>query len=276
MAQAVTGTALVEEITRQVVPSGTVAVWWLGQSSLVLKIAGDIVYIDPYLVPSAHRLTPPACAPEAINHADLVLCTHDHGDHIDPAALPALAAASPQARVVAPRPAAERVAALVGDAARVVAAEAGQPLVLGPIEVLPIAAKHEVFDEHPTLGYPYLGYVLRVDDLTIYNAGDTIPYEGLVETLAPLAIDLAFLPINGRDFFRTRAGTIGNLDYREAAELAAAIGADTVVPVHYGMFAGNTVPPGHFISYLAEMHPTVQAHVLGRYRGFLYTPWRHG
>ena len=59
-------------------------------------------------------------------------------------------------------------------------------------------------------------------------------------------------------------------DYREAAELAVAVGVDTAVPVHYGMFAGNTVPPGHFVSYLAEAHPQQQVHVMGRYGFFLY------
>ncbi len=270
MAESLTGPALVERITRQPIPAGAVGVWWLGQSSLVLKAAGAIVYIDPYLAPSDRRLTPPAFPPEAVDHVDLVLCTHDHGDHIDPVALPPLARASPRARFVAPRPVAERVAGLVGDPVRVIPAVAGEPLDLGPVTVTPVPAKHEEFDVDPALGHPYLGYVLRIDGVTIYNAGDTIPYEGLVETLAPFGIDLAFLPINGRDFFRTRAGTIGNMDYREAAELAVALGVDTVVPVHYGMFAGNTVPPGHLVSYLAERHPHQQAHVLGRYRLFVY------
>jgi L-ascorbate 6-phosphate lactonase len=266
----VTGRALVKWIDRQAIPVGAVGVWWLGQSSLVLKVAGRIIYVDPYLDPAARRLTPPACTPEEVTNADLVLLTHDHADHIDPVALPGIALASPGARFIAPRPVVERVAELVGDDARVVAATAGEALSLGAIEVIPVAAKHEEFDLHPTLGYPYLGYVIRAAGVTIYNAGDTIPYEGLVETLQPLAIDLAFLPINGRDFFRTRAGTIGNFDYREAAEVAVAIGADVAVPVHYGMFAGNTVPPGHFVSYLAEFHPHQQSHILGRYGHFVY------
>ncbi len=270
MGRPTTGPALVERIGMQRVPEGAVGVWWLGQSSLVLKGVGTTIYIDPYLAPSERRLTPPACAPEDIANADLVLLTHDHGDHIDPATLPALAAASPQARFVAPRPVIARVGELVGDPARVVPATAGAPLDLGGMRITPIPAKHEEFDRHPDLGYPYLGYVLQFAGLTVYNAGDTIPYEGLVDTLAPFAIDLAFLPINGRDFFRTRSGTIGNMDYREAAELAVALGVDLVVPVHYGMFAGNTVPPGHFVSYLAEHHPHQQAHVLGRYGPFLY------
>jgi L-ascorbate metabolism protein UlaG (beta-lactamase superfamily) len=262
---------LVAWITNQTIPAGAVGVWWLGQSSLVLKAAGTIIYIDPYLQPSERRLTPPACAPEEVGNADLVLLTHDHLDHIDPTALPGIALASPGARFITPRPTVERVAELVGDDARVVAATAGEAITLGEVELIPLAAKHEEFDLHPTLGYPYLGYIIRLGGVTIYNAGDTIPYEGLVELLQPHAIDLAFLPINGRDFFRTRADTIGNFDYREAAELAVAIGVDVAVPVHYGMFAGNSVPPGHFVSYLAEFHPRQQSHVLGRYGFYLYS-----
>lgn len=270
MVAAATGPALVEAITRQVIPAGAVGVWWLGQSSLVLKAAGEVVYVDPYLSPGDRRLTPPACAPGEVTNATLVILTHDHLDHIDPDTLPGLAAASPQARVVAPRPVADRVADLVGAAARVVPADAGESLTVGAVNLVPVPAKHEEFDLDPALGYPYLGYILRVGGITIYIAGDTIPYEGLVETLAPHAIDLAFLPINGRDFFRTRQGTIGNFDYREAAELAVAAGVRVAVPVHYGMFAGNTAPPGHFVSYLAEFYPHQQSHILGRYGLYLH------
>lgn len=270
MREVVTGRALVDWIGRQAIPEGAVGVWWLGQSSLVLKGAGTIIYVDPYLQSSERRLTPPAFAPELADNADLVLLTHDHLDHIDPVALPPLAMASPGAKFVAPRPVVERVAALVGGESRVVAATAGEPLTVGGVALIPVAAKHEEFDEHPTLGFPYLGYVIRLGGVTIYNAGDTIPYAGLVETLQPLGIDLAFLPINGRDYFRTSAGTIGNMDYREAAELAVRTGVEVAVPVHYGMFAGNTVPPGHFASYLAEFHPQQQSHLLGRYGLYVY------
>lgn len=264
------GQALRERIAARAIPAGAVGVWWLGQASLVLKLAGRTLYVDPYLAPSAQRLVPPAFAPGAVTDADLVLLTHDHGDHIDPAALPGIALASPGARFVTPRPTVERVAELIGDDARIVAATAGTPLDLDGLTLTPIAAKHEAFDEDPARGFPYLGYVIQADGLTLYNAGDTIPYPGLVETLRPFAIDLAFLPINGRDFFRTSTNIMGNCDYREAAELAALLDVDTVVPVHYGMFAGNTVPPGHFVSYLAERAPGINAHIMGRYGAFVY------
>ena len=264
--------SLAEQMSAQAVPAGAVGVWWLGQASVVLKVAETIAYVDPYLAADERRLSPPPMTPRQVDNADLVLLTHDHSDHVDPETLPSLAAASPQARFVAPAPIVGRVAELVGDRERVVAARVGTPLQLGAIEIHPVAAKHEEFDEDPEFGFPHLGYVLRLGGVTVYHAGDTVPYDGLVETLTPFAIHLAFLPINGRDFFRTRRGVLGNMDYREAAEVAAAIGVETVIPVHYGMFAGNTVPPGHFVSYLAEHYPGVQTHVLGRSCLFLYHP----
>lgn len=271
-----TGNQLVAAISAQSVPSGAVGVWWLGQSSLVLKVAGRIVYVDPYLADDPRRLTPPAFAAAAAGNADLVLLTHDHSDHVDATALPALAAGSAAAPLVAPRPIASRVGELVGDPARIVPAVVGERLEFGPVALVPIAAAHETLDEDPVLGFPYLGYVLQVDGVTLYVAGDTVPYEGLLEALAPFRVDLAFLPINGRDFFRTRRGTIGNMNEREAAEIAAALAVETVVPVHYGMFATNTVPPGTFVSHLATAHPDLQCHILGRFRRWIYHPGRPG
>lgn len=272
MATVRTGAALVEQISNLVVPPGAVAVWWLGQASLVLKVAGTIAYVDPYLTFDDRRLMPPAFPAEAVVNAHVVLLTHDHSDHIDPTALPALSLASPQARFVVPRPIVARVTALVGDPTRVIPAVAAERLGVGLLDLVPVPAKHEEFDQDRELGFPYLGYLLRADGITVYIAGDTLPYEGLIETLAPFDVNLAFLPIDGRDFFRTRRGTIGNMDYREAAELASALNVDTVVPVHYGMFAANTVPPGHFVSYLAEHHPHMQAHVLGYSAPFIFQP----
>ncbi len=277
MREPVSGAALVARITEQEIPEGAVGVWWLGQSGLVLKGAGMTVYLDPYLEPAPRRRVPPAFPPEAVTNADLVLLTHDHGDHLDATALPPIAAASPGARFVTPRPIAERVAGLVGDAARVIPATADTPLTVGAATIVPVPARHEEFDLHPTLGYPYLGYVITLGGVTIYNAGDTIPYEGMIERLAPLGVHLAFLPINGRDFFRTRGGTLGNMHPREASDVAAAIGADTVVPVHYGMFAGNDASPGHFVDDLGARYPQMQAHIMGRFGCFLYhRPWRRG
>jgi L-ascorbate metabolism protein UlaG (beta-lactamase superfamily) len=51
------------------------------------------------------------------------------------------------------------------------------------------------------------------------------------------------LPVNGRD---PQRGVPGNLSGPEAVELAAAIGADLCIPMHYDMFEFNTVTPAAF------------------------------
>lgn len=264
---------LIEQINRERLPDRAVALWWLGQASFALKGAGVVVYTDPYLRESDRRLSPPPFPPSAVTNADLVLLTHDHGDHIDPSTLPDLAAASPNARFVAPRPLVGRVADLVGGADRVIPAVADEPLRLEvrgtTVELLPVPAKHEEFDLTEQ-GYPHLGYSIRLGGVCVHHSGDTIPYEGQTERVQVHRVDVALLPINGRDFYRTRANTIGNMNGREAATFASQIGASVVIPMHYGMFSGNTVPPGNFVTYVSEAYPALSVHVMGRFAKYVH------
>src|SRR4051812_35905524 len=122
---------MIDAISAERVPAGAVALWWLGQASFALKSSGGaVVYVDPYLAVSDRRLSPPPFPPEAVANADVVLLTHDHGDHVDPSALPGIAAASPKAHVVAPRPIAGRVGKLVGGRERVTPAVSEETLRL--------------------------------------------------------------------------------------------------------------------------------------------------
>jgi L-ascorbate 6-phosphate lactonase len=261
---------LVRAISDEMVPEGAIALWWLGQASYALKAAGTVVYVDPYLQSSDRRLSPPPFAPEAVTNADLVLLTHDHTDHVDPKALPGIAVASPKARFVAPRPIVGRVAELVGGAERVVAAVADEALSLGAAEVIPVPAAHEQL-ELVADGYTHLGYTLRLGGRTVHHTGDTTPYEGQIERVKAHGVDVLLVPINGRDYYRTKRGTIGNMDYREAGDFAVDVGAKVAVPMHYGMFQGNTVPPGYFVTYLADYHPAQSVYVFGRYGKYVFT-----
>ena len=79
----------------------------------------------------------------------------------------------------------------------------------------------------------------------IYHSGDTLWFDEMVDLLKPFAVDVALLPINGNDPARKVAG---NLNCREAAELAKAINAQCVIPCHYDMFAFNTADVNDFIN----------------------------
>ena len=64
----------------------------------------------------------------------------------------------------------------------------------------------------------------------MYHSGDTLLFDGLESKLREFGVDLALLPINGRKPERRVAG---NLDGKQAADLAKSIGAKCVVPCHY-------------------------------------------
>ncbi|MHB0859236.1 MAG: MBL fold metallo-hydrolase [Anaerolineae bacterium] len=250
-----TGLALVHEIDHTELDAGTLAFWWLGQLGYVLKIAGKVLYLDPFLRPHAARTVPPLLRPEEVTHADWVLGSHAHDDHLDPWALPRLMEASPQARVVCSRVAQGYVVGCGVPSERTVALDAGMSLEEDGLRITAIAAKHEFFDRDETLGYPYLGYIVEGDGLAVYHAGDTLWYEGLVDSLSPWRLDLAFLPINGRDATRLARGCIGNMTYQEAVDLAGALEPRLTVPGHYEMFRDNSADPHAFAAYMDVKYP---------------------
>ncbi len=253
--------ALLADVDDCSLQHGTAAFWWMGQHSFVVRMGSHTTYIDPYLTPNDARRTPPLLRPDELANADFVLCTHDHGDHIDPGAIPGIAAAAPNATFVAPRTARERMLSLQVDASRLVSLDADDEYVADGLRVTAIRGKHEHFDHDAALGYPYLGYVLESDGVTVYHAGDTIMYDGLIATLSKWDIDIAFLPINGRDARRLKANCLGNFTFQEAVDVAGDIGTRFAVPTHYEMFESNSADPQDFVDYLTAKFPGIETWV---------------
>lgn len=257
---------ILDALARFDVPRRSAVLVWFGQSSVALRLGGATVLVDPFLSPHPERLVPPPFAAEETRSVDLVLITHDHLDHLDEIALPAIAAASPNAVVVVPEDVAERVAQLGVERTRVRGLSADGRTEFGAVTVDAVPACHGVgADDAYRLG-PFLGYVLSAGGARVYHAGDTVVFDGLVERLRELRVDLALLPINGRDDEREALGIVGNMDAREAAQLAYDIGVDAAVPMHWDMFASN---PGDPAAFVAAARST--AIVLQHDRPFVYT-----
>jgi L-ascorbate metabolism protein UlaG (beta-lactamase superfamily) len=262
-------------------PPQAVAMWWLGQASIVLRASGTTIYIDPFFSEYPDRLAPPLFTPEAAPSADYVLCTHEHVDHFDPKTLPGMAQASPRARLVVPLPVVEQATALGISAERVLGTQPGEVVHLGATTLFSVPACHGLkappaiygFDFVERDGknlYRYLGYILEIEGVRIYHAGDTVIYDGLVERLREQEIDVAFLPINGRNYFREQKDIVGNMDEREAADLAAAAGVKVLVPIHYDMFAANRGRPGMLVDYVRASHPELTCLVPAPGRRFTF------
>ena len=265
-------TALRADIAKRRIPDGAIGIWWLGQASFILKGAGTTVYVDPYLAESPRRLSPPPLRPEDVTDADLILCTHDHGDHIDSRSLPGIAKASPRAPILVPGVAREKVIGFGFEPDRVIVPSVDTPMAFGPVTVTPIPAAHETLDYSPETGYPYLGYVINLNGVTVYHSGDCCMYDGLIERLKQHRPDVAMLPINGHDWKRLHENCIGNMTYQEAVDLAGAIKPRLAVAAHFEMFKQNSEDPRNFQEYMNVKYPHLRPHIPVHGQRFVLSP----
>jgi len=195
------------EKDRLVGPAGEVEITFLGHGSLVLASGGTILHVDPYSKVADYATLP---------KADIILITHEHPDHLDPAALQAIRKESTQ--VFASAAAAAQITGAT-------AMENGAHAAVAGIGVEAVPAYNIKHERSP--GVPYHpkgrgnGYVVAIAGLKIYIAGDT---ENIPDMQNLGKVDVAFLPMN--------------LPYTMTPEMAAdaarMIGPKILYPYHYG------------------------------------------
>lgn len=250
----------------------TVTLTWLGQAGFVLSGAGEPIVIDPWLSPHELRTAAPPSIELVPRDAGWLLCTHEHGDHLDLPSIPRLLERCPGLRIAVPVPLVARTRE-VAPGAEVIGVRPGDVQEVGARSLTVVPAWHGVTidDGYSDGGWTqhgapaFVGYVLRFPGLTVYHAGDTVASDALVDVLRPMSIDVALLPVNGRDFFREAEGILGNLDAREAVQLAGRIGCQILIPMHHDMVQGNTARVGAVTDHAADFEPWV--HVLAMARG---------
>jgi L-ascorbate metabolism protein UlaG (beta-lactamase superfamily) len=173
--------ALAQGLEKDVIPTsaGDLTVTFVGHGSLVFAHGGKTIQVDPW-----GKLADYSTLPKA----DLVLITHSHGDHLDPAALAAIRRPDTQV-VVAPDCEGKVEGAII-------MANGEHKTVLG-VEIAAVPA-YNLVHERPD-GTPFHpkgrgnGYVLTFGDTRVYVAGDT---ENIPEMKALEGIAVAFLPMN--------------------------------------------------------------------------------
>jgi L-ascorbate metabolism protein UlaG (beta-lactamase superfamily) len=240
--------ALLADIGAAARDDGHFRLWWLGQSGFLVQWRGRHLLLDPYLSDSLTakyantdkphvRMTARAVDPARLDFIDVVTSSHNHTDHLDAETLVPLLRVNPAMTVVIPEVNRQFVAdRLSVSPERLRGVRIGETIEMDAatfrLEAVPAA--HEALEEQ------FVGYVVRCGPWTIYHSGDTLVYDGLADRLRPFGVNVALLPINGRAPERRVAG---NMNAAEAAGLAHAIGARTVIPCHYEMFTFNTADP---------------------------------
>ncbi|KKN19553.1 hypothetical protein LCGC14_0944620 [marine sediment metagenome] len=180
--------------------------------------------------------------PENIKNIDYLLSSHAHSDHMDPETLSPLSANNPNCRIITP--AAEIQEAINRGAKKdqIISVNDGQILELeNDIRIIGVAASHESLKINKKGEHHFLGYIFDFGGIKIYHSGDCIPFDGLYKKLKKLYINIALLPINGRDNYRFNNGIAGNFSIHEALELCRECEIKTLIVHHFGMFACNTV-----------------------------------
>lgn len=194
---------------RDVIPTsaGDLQITFLGHGTLMLEFEGQIIHVDPYSSVADYAQLP---------QADLVVITHEHGDHLDVKALATVRA--DDTAVVCTELCAARVEG------GIVMRNGDVRTVKGvPIEAVPA---YNVLHKRDS-GVPFHprghgnGYVLTFGDMRLYVAGDT---EYIPEMADLQDIAVAFLPMN--------------LPYTMTPEMVAqaakAFRPKILYPYHYG------------------------------------------
>jgi L-ascorbate metabolism protein UlaG (beta-lactamase superfamily) len=194
---------------------------WLGHAAL--KIEGSkIIFIDPFLSGNPKAVLDK----EDVDRADLVVVSHDHGDHLgDSFAICRKTGATLVAL--------HEIALAAAD--NNVTAEGmgiGGTVRVSGVDISLVPAFHSA-----GLGGTAAGIIVTMDGKTVYHAGDTgltVEMQLIGEMYNP---DIAFLPIDGRY----------NMTPRLAAKAVELLRVPRAVPIHYDTFAAIRSSPQEFM-----------------------------
>jgi gluconolactonase len=191
--------------------AGDLKITFIGHATLMFTFGGKTIHVDPVSAEADYTDMP---------KADIILITHEHGDHFDPAAIETLRKEGTQ--IVLTKACAEKVAGLVmanGDVRTV------QGLKIEAVPAYNIVHERSAGNPFHPKGRGN-GYIITFGDKRVYIAGDT---ENTPEMKQLKNIDVAFLPMN--------------LPYTMTPEMVAdaarAFKPKILYPYHYGQTDPN-------------------------------------
>jgi len=182
---------------------------WLGHASFRIDVDNLVIYLDPWQLSGGPK-------------ADLILITHDHEDHCSSRDISKI---QKKDTVIVTVPACKNK--LSG---QIITIKPYDHLVVKGIQINAIPAYNvNKVDED---GKPfhqqkagYVGYILDIDGIQIFHAGDT----DLIPEFSDIAIDIAFLPISGKYV----------MTVEEAGKAIDVLKPKVAIPMHVGRGIGT-------------------------------------
>jgi L-ascorbate metabolism protein UlaG (beta-lactamase superfamily) len=187
---------------------GEVIVSWLGHDGF--RVSGSKnIYIDPYQIEPRDK--PPA---------DYLLITHSHYDHLSIPDIEHLI--TPNTTVICPPDCSSKLTKFKMRQLKTM--EPGDVFEEDGLRVVAVPAYNIGKKFHPREN-DWLGYVLTLDEVVIYHTGDS----DFIPEMSEIECNIALLPVSGTYV----------MDAETAAQAAAAIKPDVVVPMHWGNLIGT-------------------------------------
>lgn len=178
---------------------------WLGHASLLIKSEAGNILVDPWKVVADYN-------------AVAVLITHSHFDHLSINDI--RKTLSPGGTIIAPPDCLEE---LKNDF-NCIAVKPGQTVDQSDFSITATPAYNPKKEFHQKQKN-WVGYLIKVDNTTVYVAGDT----DLIPEMAEIKADIAILPVGGTY----------TMNYAEAAEAVKQINPKIAIPIHFGDIVGE-------------------------------------
>ena len=229
-------------------------VTFIGHSSFLLQIDGHNLLIDPVFskrLVVLRRQRRPGVLVEELPPIDAVLLTHAHMDHLDMASLRRVIRATRKLtgrapEVVVPRGVEDLVERL--GFSQVHRLEWWESIPLQGLKITMTPCKHwgaRMFrDTHRGYG----GYVIEGARQSVYHSGDTAYFDGFREIGRQLKPEVALLPIGA--YFPDSYRSV-HTSPEEAVRGFIEVGAEQMVPMHYGTFRLGREPMDEPLKRLA-------------------------
>lgn len=254
------------EKIRSVQPkTGEIALFFIAQAGFCVKTSsGKLIFIDPYLSDACERLFGfKRMIPSVINaedvDTDLYLITHHHADHLDPDTIPIIVGNQKTVFVTAPD-CEFLLKELHVSSDRYHILKEGDQMNWENISITAIYA------DHGELAPDAIGYLIEVDGIKLYHAGDTALRPDEILTSLNTTPDIMIVPINGQ---------YGNMNAAEACELASLVKPEVVIPSHFWMFLEHVSEngagdPATFLKDCGNLPEGIQARVMAPGEHFVY------
>ena len=259
---------------------GQIAIFYLGQESILVKSGDKYLLFDGYLSDYVDknccsenvkwvRRYPAPISGEELDFVDYVFCSHAHYDHTDPWTLAAIAKVNKKAKYIIPAPNVEKVISYGVNAGDIISAYADKPIELDGVSVMPVPAAHEELTPNENGEYDCMGFVVETRGIKLFHAGDCCVYDGLAERVK--GSDLMLLPVNGRSYFqRYVRDIIGNMTVAEAAELCTVAKSKMLIPMHFDLYDVNCLATASVVEQIEATAKSLPYHIFKPGERYIY------